>query len=109
MIPKIKKFFTDGSCLISIKALIERTQKSNKIISVDIKKDETLTTGIIKKLKAQIRLAKSLWLEVANCYVLDTPKSVANEFFLQQVFLWKTFQGSVATGGFRSPKYPEGC
>ena len=32
-----------------------------------------------KKLNKQIRLAKSLGLEVTNCYVLDTPKSVASE------------------------------
>ena len=54
IIPKRKKFFKDGSCLISIKILIESIQKSNKITSVDIKKDETLTAGITKKLKAQI-------------------------------------------------------
>ena len=32
-----------------------------------------------KKLKAQIKLAKSLDLKIANCYVLDTPKYTASE------------------------------
>jgi len=37
-----------------------------------------------KKLKAQIRSAKSMGLEVANCNVLDTPKSVASEILADE-------------------------
>ena len=54
MIPSIKKLTTDGFFLMSIKTLIERTQNNNNRTSVDTKKDETLTAGMIKKLKAQI-------------------------------------------------------
>lgn len=37
-----------------------------------------------KKLKAQIRSSKSLGLEVTNCYVLNTPKSVVSEILLEE-------------------------
>ena len=53
IIPHNTKFITEGFFLISSNAIIDSVQKNNKKISVDIKKEETLTAGIIKKLKEQ--------------------------------------------------------
>ena len=54
IIPHIIKFIIDGFFLIFSKAIIDSVQKNSKKTSVDIKKEETVTAGIIKKLKEQI-------------------------------------------------------
>ena len=54
IIPHNTKFTTEGFFLILSNPIIDRVQNNNKKTSVDIKKEETLTAGIIKKLKEQI-------------------------------------------------------
>ena len=53
--PSKVKFFNDGLSFISIKITMLAVQKNNNKTSVEIKKDETLTPGIIKKLKEQTK------------------------------------------------------
>ena len=54
IIPHNTKFIIEGFFLILSNPTIDSVQNNNKKTSVDIKKEETLTAGIIKKLKEQI-------------------------------------------------------
>ena len=51
--PRIIKLIKEGSFLIRKNTIKEIIQKNNNTTSVEIKKEDTLTAGIIKKLNAQ--------------------------------------------------------